>query len=171
MANINNQANIKVLFDKIRSITKESVQPQHLKPIGDETADIIRRRARLGYGASEMGGSRFSFKRLSPRYIKFRKSTGAAFLSALTYSAPKSNLTFTGQMLDSLTARVENGKVYISPTGQRNDPFSRGKSNADIARYVAKGGRPFLFLTKPELSQVVRFYRTTFGDLARRKGF
>ena len=158
------------VFKKVRALTREAILPQSIQPIAVEAALLIRKRTRLGYGARAMGGERFGLKKLSPSYVKFRLSRGAPYLSEFT--APKrSNLTFTGQMLDSIgIVRIQAGKVFIGPQGNRTDPFSKGKTNAQIAKYVAQNGRPFMYLTRPEISQLVRSYRITFGDLARRRG-
>lgn len=162
------QADIRVAFDKLRLITQKAVQASTIKPVAEEAINIIRRRTRLGYGANEDGGQRFTFKKLSPRYVHFRETKGKRYLSEFAFPGSKSNLTFTGQMLDSMAViKIEKGRVFIGPTGTRTDKFSKGKENKQIAYWVSKQGRPFMYLTKPEISQVVRFYRKRFGDLIR----
>src|SRR5690606_18358399 len=59
----------------------------------------------------------------------------------------KSNLTQTGQLLDSLKADIKKNKITIEPTGNR-DPGLSGRdefsTNKELARDLA--GRGFLFL-------------------------
>lgn len=162
---------LKWITDKIEKIFKDAVAVKELQAIGDEAVKIVQRRARLGYGSPpDAGGQRFSFPALSPGYVKFRQTTGRDYLSDTT-TARKSNVTFTGQMLDSLkVVSVRSGNVAIAPTGVRKDRFSpAGLTNRQVASYLADQGRTFLALTEPEISQLVRFYRTRFGDLVSRR--
>lgn len=159
---------IKDFTDKLRGAVKKAASTKELEAMGAFAAELIRKRTRLGYGApkGEAGAvDRFRLAALSEGWIKFRKTTGASWLSEFT-RARRSNLTFTGQMLDSLgVVRGQKGQVVIGPQGYRTDPFSHGLSNEQVANFVAKKGRPFNDLTKPEMKQVVRFYRNQFGDL------
>lgn len=161
---------IKDFTSKLKNVVKQAASRKELEAIGNFAADLIRKRTRLGYGApkGEAGAvERFRLAALSQGWIRFRKTTGASWLSEFT-RAGKSNLTFTGQMLDSLgVVRVKAGSVTIGPKGYRTDPFSRGLSNEQVANFVAKKGRPFNNLTRPELAQVKRFYRNQFGDLLK----
>ena len=79
---------------------------------------------------------------LSPDYKKlraeYRGPTGQAF------GANKSNLTFSGQLLESIkgSANYRMQTISIKATGNRNN----GASNAEIAKRVANNGRPFMGL-------------------------
>lgn len=156
---------------KIKTICKDGISTKELRALAEESIVIVQRRARLGYGSpTTAGGQRFAFPGLSQSYVEFRsKGRGAEWLSDTT-TPRKSNVTFTGQMLESIkVVSLSAGKVSIAPTGTRSDPFSRrGLTNAQVASYLEQQGRPFLNLTKPEVSQLVRFYRTRFGDLVKR---
>lgn len=161
---------IKDFTSKLKGVVKKSATAKQLEALGEFAAGLIRKRTRLGYGAprGEAGSvERFRLAALSEGWIHFRKTTGRSWLSEFTRPS-KSNLTFTGQMLDSLgVVKVANGSVTIGPQGYRTDPFSRGLSNEAVANFVAKKGRPFNNLTKPEARQVQRFYRNQFGDLLK----
>lgn len=139
-----------------------------LQAVGLEAIRIIVKRTRLGYGAPQgKAGSveRFKLPPLSKRYREFRATSGNSFLSEFA-AVNKSNLTFTGQMLDSMNIlQYDKHGIIIGPTGRRSDPFSKGKSNADVAEYVAKQGRTFNNITIPEAKQLIRFFRNLFGDL------
>lgn len=156
----------KRLEKTILSVSKRD----QLQAIGLEAIRIIVKRTRLGYGAPRgKAGSveRFKLPPLSKRYREFRATTGNSFLSEFA-AVNKSNLTFTGQMLDSMNIiKYDKAGIIIGPTGARSDPFSKGVSNEDVANYVAKQGRTFNNITIPEAKQLIRFFRNVFGDLLK----
>lgn len=155
-----NKTNIKEVFENIRKRFDKVVQ-KSLEPLGREAIRLIVVRTRLGYSVSRQGASRGRLKKLSPNYVKFRERFSR--LSSLT-TAKRSNLTLTGQMLDSMEIiKISNRNVVIGPRGRRSD----GTKNEDLARWVQKAGRPFLNISRTEQVQLIRFYRRTFGDLAR----
>lgn len=164
------QNSLSKFFKKLKDVVQDTQTPTEMRALGNEAIDIIVKRSRLGYGAQEGSspGQRFRFARLSEDYINFRKKSGV--LSEFT-SAGKSNITFTGQLLDSMKiVRISKGVVTISPTGSRKDKYSRpGKTNLSVAEHLAEQGRTFNRLTIPEYKQLIRFYRTRFGDLKRRR--
>jgi hypothetical protein len=144
-----------------------------LRQLGEQAALLIRRRTRLGYGAPEGAWGtveRFKLPSLSKGYMDFRQTTGASWLSEFT-SARKSNLTFTGQLLDSMSVlRVTGKTVTVGPQGSRIDPFSKASgmtTNQKLADTLAKKGRTFNNLTRLEGEQLKRWYRNLFGDLAK----
>lgn len=149
---------------KIQRLLKEAKSSKVIQPVAEEMIKIIVKRTRLGYGVGKELGSRERLKRLSPRYVIARSRSRK--LSATT-SPNKSNLTFTGQMLESVRViRPKNGKIVIGPQGSRSD----GKENQKIAQYNADRGRVFMNLSQLEFNQILRFYRLKFTDLRKRLG-
>jgi len=162
----NAQNDLKDFAGKIESVIRDAAAQNALRPVAEKAIDIIRKRTRLGYGVpNSVNGTadRFKLQALSPGYIKLRQKS---HLSDQT-SAKRSNLTFTGQLLDSLAViRIIAGSVIVGPTGTRK---GESLTNAQLAGYLAEKGRPFLSLSKPEAEQLRRFYRNTFGDLLKNK--
>lgn len=155
---------INAFTKKISQLIQDAASPAVLNSVGLEAVTIIKRRTRLGYGVSGAGEDRQRLKALSPAYIAVRKRDGS--LSEFT-SPGRSNLTRTGQMLDSMRViRAQQGKVIIGPTGRRR---GGGPTNEQVAGYVSDAGRPFLNLTRLDEQQLIRFYRQRFGDLKRRR--
>jgi hypothetical protein len=153
-------------IDKAVKKIKSSSEMQNF---ADLTAEIIRRRTRLGYGVKSPGARRERLKPLSESYIEQRRGDAVYFtddqgqvrrvttsdkfkqrkkLSART-TPNKSNLTFTDQMLDSLTGFARSGEFKVEPTGQRDD----GLTNRQVAEYVEEE-RPFLTLSRSEIKQL-----------------
>ena len=82
---------------------------------------------------------------LAQSYIKQRQSMQKSGKVGSDFFSPgRSNLTLTGQMLDSLDYKVDEqrGSVSVQASGIRSD----GKDNSKIAQYVTDQGRPFLGL-------------------------
>ena len=154
-------------IDDLRKITKaiqkgirQSLSRKELLEIGKTAVAIIQRRTRRGFGVAKSGGVRRRLAPLSAKYIKQRQR---AKLSRFT-SPRRSNLTFTGQMLASLNARVvKPGTVTISADGRRRD----GKRNEDVAIFVSQR-RPFLNLSKKEIEVLTEDYdRSLEAQLTR----
>lgn len=152
--------------DNLRKAIGSAAKTQSLQPLGEEAIRLIVKRTRLGFSVARDGVERERLRQLSPGWIKVRERN-ADILSGFT-TVPRSNLTFTGQLIDSMQViRIQQGRVIIGPQGYRTDRLSRGISNEQVANHVAAGGRPFNNLSRLEQQQLVRFYRRRFGDLLR----
>ena len=155
------------ILKRISSTVKEAVNREALDSIGLFAVNLVVKRTRLGYGVSRQFDKKQRLAPLSPGYVKSRKMFEG--LSDLT-TPKRSNLTRTGQMLDSIRHKVKGNSVEIRPEGRRTD----GKLNSDIAYYNAIGGknrprRVFMNISELEYKQILRFYRKTFGDLLRKR--
>jgi hypothetical protein len=108
---------------------KASTSPKQMRSIGIFVANMIRKRARAGYGVKVTGGRKRKFKKLA--------------------SGKASNVTDTRQMLSSIGVRLaRNRKVIVMPLGGRS---KSDLANAEVASFVTKQGRPFMNLSKVEL--------------------
>lgn len=121
------------------------VNPSKFDFLIDEIPRIIKVRTRLGKGVEN--GSFYSLqsqKPLSPKYQKFRKK----FTGLSQFTTPKrSNLTLTGQMLDSIKG-IRSGLRFT---------FFFDNTDADKkAKWAADGGRPFFELSNSEKNGIFR---------------
>ena len=127
------------IFNKLN--TKEM-----LDSLGELITDRMRRRTRAGYGVTDNGKPKEKLADLSENYKAFRKEQRLSQHTRWN----KSNLTFTGKMLDDITFKSGNAVLSI---------FLK----TDLSEYKAtevSDRRPFFFLTKSELKEVQR----TFED-------
>lgn len=159
---------VKVQIDavtkRIQKLFDQAKSKNVIEPVANEAIKIIVRRTRLGYGVKKAFGERERLKKLSPKYIVQRSRSRR--LSSTT-SARKSNLTFTGQMLESVQViKSQDGKIVIGPRGYRSD----GKQNQKIAQYQVDQGRTFMNISRLEFQQILRFYRLRFTDLRKKLG-
>jgi hypothetical protein len=165
---------------KVSRAVKEIKKPANMKKFGDEAAEIIRRRTRLGYGAKE-NAEREKLKPLSDSY-KAQRAGKIAFATGPhgvypykpeqkpnlhPHTTPtRSNLTNTGQMLDSLgSTKVKEGSVTVDVQGQRKD----GLSNKQVAEYVSLQGREFNNLTPKEQRQIEQIIEREIKKIVRLK--
>lgn len=138
-------------------------QNKVMKSLGLEAIDIVLERTRKGFGVKRTGGNRRKLKPLSKRYIEFRRKNRSRLGKAGRIT--KSNLTFTGQMLESVKIiKSRNGVLEIGPSGIRDDR----KRNADVGRWVTQQGRPFMNLGRAEISSLQRFIREEMERRIRR---
>jgi hypothetical protein len=153
------------LFDSLNKTVEDITSKDQLEDIGKAIAEIIKVRTRLGYGVSRQGGKREELNSLSKKYTRYRRKNRRLLSSSTRPN--KSNLTFTGQMLDSITFKAGRGKLRVEPSGRRRD----GLTNLKLAEHVTDKGRPFFLLSDNELKQIVRIF--DFGlnqSLKRRLG-
>lgn len=158
----------KELFDFLsKSVDESIIDKPAMKSLGEAIAEIVRVRTRLGYGVRGNNEKREKLKPLSAIYVQYRKDNRAS-LSGLT-RFKKSNLTFTGELLDSVKPlRVKEGEVRVGPSGVR----SGGLKNIDLGTYVSQKGRPFLNLSDNELKQLSRILDEGLNkSLKRRLGY
>lgn len=159
------QIKIRSIFSRINKSMKDAADPLNILPTAQFTIDLIVKRARLGYGVDHDEGDKFTFPSLSANYRAFRARYSG--LSGTT-SPNKSNITLTGQLLDSIDViRKKDGEIVIGPTGTRS---GSSLTNKKLAGYLADQGRPFMFVSRLEYQQILRFYRKTFGDLLGKQG-
>lgn len=161
------------IFKKLSSTVKESINKVTMLKLGEYATTLIVKRTRLGYAVGNNFGPRGKFFKLSEKYVVARQ--GFDGLSSLT-SPRRSNLTRTGQMLDSMKAKhVKGGTIQITPTGKRKKQGNEKKTptNLEVAQYAHSGSnnrppRPFNRVSAAEFDQLLRFYRKTFGDLVKK---
>lgn len=154
---------VKNFRTKLEITFNSAIGRKTLGPVARFAIDLIVKRTRLGYGVDKNFGIKSRLKSLSQRYKEFRKKYPKL---ASSTSPGKSNLTLTGQMLNSVKIlKEQDGKIVIGPSGRRND----GLSNLEVANFQENQGRTFNRISELEYRQVIRFYRKSFGDLLKKK--
>lgn len=131
----------KYLQTTLGSIPTTIKSPAFLNQLGQNLVTAVQERTRSGQGVATTGGSEYSFKPLSSGYVKQRRTMP---LSGYT-SPSKSNLTQTGQMLDSLTWNSANGKLSITFTN------SEARRKAELV----SDDRPFMNLSKTNIELIM----------------
>lgn len=163
-----NTKKIEVLKKKLDDSLKTIITRDVSKELGFKVIDIITKRSLRGYGLSGTGSKPFKALADSTKDTRKRYKKN---LSDKTRPA-KSNITGTGQMLESLKPDPSPGKISIEiPTTKRNRELSGARSstnNAEVAGYVQKNGRQFFGLTKSERQLVVSEVKSILVDGLKR---
>lgn len=152
----NNLKRLKELSERISQAVNESIDTAQSKRLGDNLAGQIRKRTRLGYGVGT-NGQQQRLLRLTDLYIEHREDNRSD-LSEATRPG-KSNLTATGQMLNSLRGRGARAQIVVEITGNRTKELGDRRSrlsNSQVARYVQEQGRPFFKVTNAEKNGLAR---------------
>lgn len=125
------------------------------KDLADLGRRIIFTRTKLGKGVKKNAKAPTKLKKLSPDYKAFRQ----VFKPIGSLGTPnKSNLTYTGEMLDSLKSEttLRGFRVFI-PKSKRKD----GETNSEVAKSVSRQ-RPFLRFAQTEMRQLENFINDEF---------
>lgn len=132
-------------FKNLRLRMRNLVNRFNLKPYAQPLAQRIKIRTRLGFGLEQpgRGGKRRKLKKLTDRYKKRRRRSR---LHSETQPG-KSNLTFTGQLLNAIFGKASGDTITIGINPKRRD----GISNADLVKWQEEQGRPFFDLTDKEI--------------------
>lgn len=143
----------------------ELTSNKNLGPISKDLEEIIRRRTRLGKGVDVSGGDNTALKALKESTKASRRYKKKRGLLSDKTSPNKSNLTSTGQLLDSLAGRAINKLIEVSPQGSRKDSKLK---NAEVAAYQESSGRKFLNLSKQDIKQLTAVMQDSFNDIINR---
>lgn len=135
----------------LQKFLKKQTSKKNLKLVGQEGVKILIERTQgKGQGVEELGGRKQKLKPLAKSTKKRRKS----FKGLSPNTTPgRSNLTFTGKLMESISfnTRVKSLRFRIT-----------GNKNKKIAEYVSKD-RPFFNFSKMELSKLLRLYKKLTG--------
>ena len=147
---------LKEILEQTEKKLKQGLNRTFLKKLAADIANGIKTRTRLGKGVQFDGGKQEKLKPLKKSYIEQRgKDKKKGDLSPNTGVA-NSNLTRTGQLLDSIVSAIRgNNIIKISFRERRDD----GKKNIKIVDYQEDQNRPFFYLSKPEQRNIERIVR------------
>lgn len=145
--------------------------------LGKQARQLLYARVKSGSGVSSDEDSapvKTKLAALSPNYIKIRSRLQDAGrlgkFAKLGTSPRKSNLTNTGQMLESIEITdLPSGFRLTIPESSRDV----GNTNAEVALRVSNAGRPFFALTDQEqltlFRKIERDVRQAFRRLNKKR--
>ena len=131
------------LKKKIKDITDK----EFLEFVAQEARDIIYKRTKSGKGLSAtktFGTSLTPLKKLNSEYIVIR---GQKILGPFG-TAKKSNLTLSGELLESMVYKITGNSVTLSIDTKTHE--GTNITTRELAEYVSKQGRPFFGLAVTE---------------------
>jgi phage gpG-like protein len=158
--------NLDVVLKNLREVFKDTPKnKQMLGEIGLFALDRIYRSTKSGKSLALNGQKNPS---LSPGYINWRKTYDGP--KGEFFSPTRSNLTLTGQLLNSLMLKIlpDRGAVTVSPTGNRDDGEM---TNQDLAKKLKNEGRPFLGMDETGQQRIKKLVLDEIRRQKKRKGF
>ena len=147
-----------ILNKKLKETVNSKLNNKLLNKIGAEAKDQIVKRTRLGKGVKNFNGSAFKLLPLKDSTID-QRDRYEFNLSPFTIPQ-RSNLTATGQLLDSIDYKIINDinksiTLYFKENRRKELSGSRARvKHKDLSRYVAKNGRPFFNLASFEIKKL-----------------
>lgn len=145
-------------FSKLKRLIEQYIESviddKMLRDWAEIIRDTIYKRTKSGKGLTtdKLDVGEASLKRLEKLTSKAYKELRARKVLG-PYGKPMfSNLTFTGEMLESMRVKKSgNGYIVEIPDDKRNE----GKlTNSQVAFYVSENGRPFFGIAKEELKRI-----------------
>ena len=185
---------------KLRILRQKILNKKVMDLLAKKVRSIIWKRTKAGFGSAN--GKKFKLAPLQDSTVDIREGNGimrtfktaggkkAVFIEGPDgrpdnegkfFKSTRSNLTFSGQMLDSITwtSFGFGFTVFIPKTSRKpygsHDVLNRASipNNQEVAIFVQKGRtsptnsvpRPFFELTKGEVSIIIKFY----NDIIKRE--
>lgn len=171
--------NINAVLSKVQKVFTEDIYDSKLlENIKDFT--ILRVQAETRKGKSLPDDS--TQKPLTQGTIRIREAVQKGkiksdsdyyFKPDPTFFKPKkSNLTASGQMLDSLTGKItkSDGTIVVTPSGSRTGNNTDIKTNVALAKDLASRGRRFLGLDTTGVKRVRKLVLDEIRRFKRKRG-
>ena len=152
MANVNvfSQVILKTkLLAKVEVVKRKIGRKEFMLSLGEEIRRLIQGDTRTGKGVTK-DGKAIRLATLSPSYTEWKiRNKGRAFSPGRFFRTNnQSNLTLTGQLLDSINidSRQNFVRVYVRDIQRRG--YGAGVLNSEIAKWQASAGRSFMGISK-----------------------
>lgn len=146
---------------KIKTLVSDSINSALMDKVGREIKETVQARTRKGYGVKEPKGKQERLKGLTESYKKQRKRLKAQGKLSGETTPNTSNLTKSGDMVNSIDYVVNKTTVTVSATG---------KKNKAKARYQADAGRVAFNLSRSEFNKITKLIENEIQNDIKRKG-
>jgi hypothetical protein len=171
---VNRGSILRKIQEKLKEVEGATQSDLLLGEIGARLLKDTQARARTGKGFTAetvkvFGSPRVSLPGLADSTIDSRRTLATTNQTPAFYREKKSNLTLTGQLLDSLKLFIRRGSLIIRPDGARR-PYRTKKgagkgqpTNDKLAEFLEDKGFYFLGVDDKSLNQIktisIRFIR------------
>lgn len=163
---INRRSILTKVAEKISQVEGATKGDQLLGEIGTELLLDTQARARTGKGFTAdtvkvFGSKRTNLPGLAQSTVSSRESVASRNPTPAFYRKNKSNLTLTGQLLDSLRLFIKRGVIIIRPDGERR-PYKTGRpskaktppNNEELSTFLEEKGFYFLGIDDKSLKKI-----------------
>lgn len=158
----------------VAAVFRKAINKSTLDEIGGQVVELNRKSIRQGKNPN----SGESFPALSPEWIKRRNRIAPRNELAEFYRPRKSNLTFSGQLLDALHYKSDTSdrSVTVKFLDSRRKPYrgvknnelkGRGLTNKKLAGYISERIGEFIGLTEQMEKRVTSIIERRVRSLLR----
>lgn len=154
---------------KLEEIEKSFTSRDLLEPVSKIAISDIQREARSRRGLDDNSNRKTFPTPLDSEWVSYRSKLAGINKTHPAYSKGRSNITFTGQLLNSIKAFFEGSTITIKPTGmhrgykQIRGGRSKSVENEVIAEGLESRGYKFLGVDdkteKKIKTEITRFIR------------
>lgn len=169
--------NLKSVLSRIEKIIGKDLRKKAIKDIADMSLERIKAQTRIG--KSLPLGTKLPPLKESTKAIRKWKSKApvekGGFRQGQFFKPNKSNLTQTGQLIDSTKAKVniQAARIVIEPTGSRNPSLGESDitDNKLLARDLAARGFKYLGLDARGIKRIKQILIDEIRRLRLKAGF
>lgn len=139
------------LAKQLEQTLKDILSEKNLEKIAQDIVDQIVLRTKLGKGVSQAEGPEKPLEKLSTSYKKQRKSLQSKGKLHETTTPTRSNLTQTGEMLDSIRYKINGEEITI---------YIEGEFNNKKANWQVDQKRSFLNISSVQKKRLINLINT-----------
>ena len=133
--------------NNLNKAIEDAFSINYLSQTGNDIVKQIQVRTRSGFGVQQNNARQARLRPLSPQYVRSRRDAAKAGILSNTTSPQRSNLTYTGNMLASITSSASRSRIQFG--------FSNPEA-VSTAEEVQSKGRPFFNLSSTEIRNLTR---------------
>lgn len=167
------------LKNKIKIALDRTISSREMLDLaGDLATERIYKMTKTGYSLAS--GQKEKIAKLSDWYMTYRRKYQENAPTGEFFSPRRSNLTLSGQMLEALTYSIDRArrtvKVFVEASQRSPNPYplkgreEQNLNNAQVAREVARRGRPFIGLDLEGRRRIRNEIQSILRRTLRREG-
>lgn len=151
----------KDLQRKLGTLIREVGDAQTMVKVAKQTAETVKKRTRRGFGVEQTGGRSKRLKKLADGYKKTRRGLKKRGQLSTETTPAKSNLTKSGEMLDSIKGEGKTRQARIYIDGSRNEKKVKDQ---------VEQGRVFMNLNRAEVKDIIDILEEDLNKDMKKKG-
>ena len=166
------------IIRKVEELERELQNKRSFVRLAKLARSIVYKRTKSGKGTNgstlnKLDGLSTNYKRWRKRVARRKKIGDRSVQLGAGFKPSKSNLTFTGQLLDSMIIEVDRFSFGVTIPNSKRKRLGKQKripTNAEVAGFVESQGREFFALSKGELRIIIKEYERLVRYTIRQKG-
>ena len=146
---------VRINFPEFKNLASDLVRKGDPLAIANQAREVIRRRTKNGMGV--YGGQLKRLPKLTTFTVQSRREYARGGRTGEFFSPGRSNLTLTGQLLNSMRTKERGSKAAIIEIS--NEKRSDGLTNRQVNISLERRGFRFFGLSEGEVRILIDSYR------------